>query len=141
MRIYEPRLLSLLDDEGNGLEIFFERPYLSAHSISPNGKKSVFANLNAMQLFEFRERKWYFVAISYSSSRIMHSELKVYVDGVLKQKGPIKVPPALTPYTNCRIGTNAEIQSSTYAIYRENPFYGQMGGLCICNRFKLRHFL
>lgn len=61
----------------------------------------------------------------------MQSEVKVFIDGVLKKKSSLKIPQAQTKFSHCRIGSNAEIQSSTHALYRENPFYGQMGAVCI----------
>lgn len=71
------------------------------------------------------------MAVSFSNSRIMQSEVRVFVDGGLKQKASLKLPQLQTPFSYCRIGTNAEIQSATHTLYRENPFYGQMGAVCI----------
>lgn len=52
---YEPRLLSLLTDEGYGVEVYFARQHLHVHVISSSGKKSAFTNQN---MFEFRERRY-----------------------------------------------------------------------------------
>eukprot|EP00026_Physarum_polycephalum_P000200 Phypoly_transcript_00200.p1 GENE.Phypoly_transcript_00200~~Phypoly_transcript_00200.p1 ORF type:complete len:1988 (-),score=255.41 Phypoly_transcript_00200:62-5914(-) len=123
---YEPRLLSLLTDEGYGLEVYFEGGVIAIHSISSSGKKPAFTSQPTR---EFKERIWYFVAVSYSNSRIMQSEVKVFIDGVMRKKSSLKLPQVQSSFSHCRIGTNAEMQSAAHTIYRENPFYGQMGAV------------
>jgi hypothetical protein len=61
----------------------------------------------------------------------MQSEVKVFIDGVMRKKSSLKLPQVQSSFSHCRIGTNAEIQSAAHTMYRENPFYGQMGAVCI----------
>lgn len=55
----------------------------------------------------------------------MQSELKLYVDGVLKQKAIFKYPPITEPLKSARIGTNADAARATPG----HLFWGQMGAL------------
>lgn len=106
---------SFLDNAGCGLEIFFTQNVLVVHTIFYNGRKT---QVNKLFLptkqvkpftdFLFEEKTWYFLSISHSRARLGQSEVKVFVDGVLRGKSALKYPPATSvsrsraPKLKCR---------------------------------------
>ena len=93
--------------------------------------------------FQFPEKQWLFVCITHTKARLGQSEIRLYVNSDLKGKAPLKYPSASnvrieTLYiddlfsqfqlSQSRIGNNAELQTPNHRLYRETPFFGQMGG-------------
>eukprot|EP00002_Diphylleia_rotans_P030155 TRINITY_DN6182_c0_g1_i1.p1 TRINITY_DN6182_c0_g1~~TRINITY_DN6182_c0_g1_i1.p1 ORF type:complete len:2503 (+),score=418.74 TRINITY_DN6182_c0_g1_i1:67-7575(+) len=86
--IYRPTLLSLLDSEGHGLEIFFEGSSLCV-SASHQKKTHKYHFQHT-----FNQKTWNFIAITHSSSKIPFAsdEVKLYVNDEPPIKGYCKFP-------------------------------------------------
>ncbi len=85
-----PRLWSFLSRDGNGVELFFSARVLHLCLIQAGDKKSF-----ALTEFLFEESTWYFVALTLSNQSkisLRESEIRLYVDGVPKQKTNFKYP-------------------------------------------------
>ncbi|KAJ5067924.1 beach domain-containing protein lvsc [Anaeramoeba ignava] len=77
-------------------------------------------------------KKWIFISVVHSSSKnSLGQECKVYIDGKLIGKLPMKFPTFNSELTHNRIGSNFAIPKS--GILRENHFYGQMGAIYFFN--------
>ena len=134
---FQPRIFSFLDKEGFGIELYFApklmgnkqlHHVLALYIASPGGKKSSLM----LEEYSFEPRRWYYIVVTHNSqSRVLwhQSEVRLYVDGAMVQKVPHKYPQLLQPLNCVRIGTNCKITSSTLQLYRESPFYGQMGDI------------
>jgi Neurobeachin/BDCP, DUF4704 alpha solenoid region/Neurobeachin alpha solenoid region/Concanavalin A-like lectin/glucanases superfamily len=138
---FEPRLFSFLSASGQGLEAFFAEDVvqvrgrittqttLRLRTMHPNSKQYAVA----FDEVRFVPKRWYFVAITHANhSRhpFKDSEVRLYVDGKLAQKAYLKYCPFVAPITLARIGSNAEVHTgSGFRLYREAPFYGQMGSM------------
>eukprot|EP01119_Soliformovum_irregulare_P006368 TRINITY_DN1829_c0_g1_i4.p1 TRINITY_DN1829_c0_g1~~TRINITY_DN1829_c0_g1_i4.p1 ORF type:complete len:2863 (-),score=933.99 TRINITY_DN1829_c0_g1_i4:39-8627(-) len=124
---YQPRIYSFLNKDGYGVEALFYGNQLAVESIFPNGKRySVTFNE-----FLFEDQRWYHVAMSHSKHMLSQHEVRLFVDGVARQKGLLKYPNFDYVIDSGRIGTNVEIQAGTQRIYRENSFFGQMGAIYV----------
>jgi hypothetical protein len=126
---FEPRLLSFLNDEGHGIEAYFSETFgrvqLIYEIVAPGGKRY----LAEMGDYEPQEKTWFFFAITHNNSTLFtQSELKVYINGRMRQKANLKYV-QFPQLTLCRIGSNAEVQGTSRKLYRETPFYGQVGVL------------
>jgi len=121
---------SFLDENGYGMEAFFKNRQLHFQTIvqGRNGERKAFS------AFTFEERTWYFVAITYSVTRILGrvADVKLYVDCQLKGKETVR-PVTFQNLVHCRIGSNADVlgKDASEPIMRENSFHGQMGEITI----------
>jgi hypothetical protein len=126
-----------LDKEGFGIELYFA-PKLMAnkqlchvlvlYQASQGGKKASIW----FEEYPFESKRWYYIVVTHNSqSRVLwhQSEVRLYVNGILIQKVPQKYPQLIQPLNCVRIGTNSKINSSTLQLYRESPFYGQLGDI------------
>ena len=115
---WSPRLLSLRDDHGRGLELVFVREraasggrasdpngmaslHLRTLGASPGGASAVVAGSSfaAVQTLEFKHTfktgRWYHVAIAHEGSRMFaKSHATLYVDGKVQHSGALKYPAA-----------------------------------------------
>eukprot|EP01080_Neovahlkampfia_damariscottae_P008372 gene8372-197_t len=111
-----PRLFCFLNSNHHGFEAFFEPPYLVACLYSPNGSvtKIPFD-------FQFQMKTWYHVILTHYPGRSLFTktELKMYIDGKLKQKIAIKYPES-KDYNFSTIGVGQ---------YQQNAFHGQIGSI------------
>eukprot|EP01133_Synstelium_polycarpum_P008387 gene8387-9862_t len=123
---YKPRLFSFLSEAGVGIEALFAYSQAQVHVVGPGiPSKPVLPTLTPLD-----ERKWYFVCIVYTTSLFSSSDVRLYIDGQIRAKAPLKIPTATGAMTNFRIGNNA-IVPSIRGLERSNPLYGQMGALNI----------
>ncbi|KAI9209022.1 uncharacterized protein BJ171DRAFT_437728 [Polychytrium aggregatum] len=100
----EPRIFSILNTHGNGVEIFVRDKalYLSL-------KRGAVHTVIAIPDVKIITQKWYFVAISHASPKLLwtsQTDLVLLVNGVVRLK--IKVDfPDVDSYSMCRIGASA----------------------------------
>ena len=131
---WSPRLLSLRDDQGRGVELVFvrERPaerrssdpngganlHLRTLGASPGGAAAIASNSSfaAVQTLEFKHTfktgRWYHVALAHEGSRLFaKSHATLYVDGKPQSSGQIKFPTS-ERLTRGFIGTNYAVAAS-----------------------------
>lgn len=145
---YQPRLFSFLDDEGAGMELFFQNGQLAFQciaplagvsadsSVSPSAQGSIPTPLSQrterkiFTSFIFKPKVWYCIAVSFNiQSRLIGriGELKLYVDGKLVAKDILKQPIIFSNLTKCVIGSNALVHTPESAsMYRVSSLFGQM---------------
>jgi hypothetical protein len=90
LRSYNPRLWSFVANDGNGVELYFMGRSLVLSSGPLSSRKSC-----TLTDFTFEEGRWYFLALTFSNHTklsLSNDELKLYVDGVVKQKATAKYP-------------------------------------------------
>ena len=125
--VWSPRLLSLRDEQGRGIEIIFVRERLTGRVAKPNasaclhlrtlgsspaGAASVaagssFAAVHALEFkHTFKTGRWYHIGIAHEASRLFaKSHATLYVDGKAQDSGSIKFPTS-ERLTCCFLGTN-----------------------------------
>ena len=128
-----PRLFSFLDAEGHGMEVYFTQSFgiaqLVVAVVLPSGKEFVH-ELNDVPV---KEKQWFHLVVTHHNNPRpwAKSDFKVYLDGKLEAKVALSFPVFKDMVELSRIGTNAEIQSASRRLYRETPFYGQMGAIFV----------
>jgi hypothetical protein len=142
---YQPRLFSFLDDEGAGMEVFFQNGHLVFQNIAPPSGASAdgavapspvpipLAQRTERKVFSsfiFKPKVWYCIAVSFNiQSRLIGriGEVKLYVDGKLISKDILKQPIVFANLTHCRIGSNALVHTpEVSSMLRVNSLFGQM---------------
>jgi hypothetical protein len=111
-----PRLFSILNSQNHGFEAYFEPPILVACLYSPNGlvTKTKFE-------FQFQVKTWYHIVITHYPGKSLFSknELKLYIDGKLRQKFQMKYSDSKS-YDFITIGVGQD---------QLNAFHGQIGSI------------
>eukprot|EP00002_Diphylleia_rotans_P030306 TRINITY_DN6216_c0_g1_i2.p1 TRINITY_DN6216_c0_g1~~TRINITY_DN6216_c0_g1_i2.p1 ORF type:complete len:2958 (-),score=456.23 TRINITY_DN6216_c0_g1_i2:383-9256(-) len=102
-QIKRPTILSLLDENGYGLELYFDGPNLCVAACNPKKTyKYVFQH-------QFLPRKWNFIAITHSTSKIPFSndEVKLYINDDPPIRGSCRFPHLKNPLTKSCIGSRS----------------------------------
>ena len=129
-----PRIISFLDQEGYGLELYlcrgvknFSSNYFLEISLSNTSNKSSIYRFSS-QGFELH--KWYFITISHSSQnklRLKESELALYINGNFKEKASIRFPQFPNILNRVCIGSNFIVQGTGKRLPNCHYFHGQLG--------------
>eukprot|EP01064_Diplonema_japonicum_P037364 TRINITY_DN8719_c0_g2_i1.p1 TRINITY_DN8719_c0_g2~~TRINITY_DN8719_c0_g2_i1.p1 ORF type:complete len:3517 (+),score=722.39 TRINITY_DN8719_c0_g2_i1:99-10649(+) len=117
---YKPHLYSFQTEDGSDLLAFFEMDRL-CFTVQHHGENPSTAVIDTVA---FMPKRWYHLYVSHSCGKriISRAEVKVYVDGVEKWRGPLKYPRNNVLYTSC-IGTNMKGYRQETLL---NNFYGQV---------------
>ncbi|KAF0852430.1 conserved mitochondrial BEACH domain-containing protein [Andalucia godoyi] len=108
-----------------GIEALFDSSFLIVRNFS--GGRMISEKIFK---YPFLEKQWYFVVISHSISKglsFSKSEIKLYVNGRMEERFPLKFPKVSREFSQCRIACNSLVDSMK--LYRENPLWGQMGNI------------
>lgn len=126
-----PRLFSFLSADNQGLEAYFHGQFLVVESASSKGKK---ASLHFT--YSFNPRQWYFVGLEHSYRQSIlgktESEVKLYVDGCLRDSRSFEFPRVSKPLAFCCIGTNPPAtMAGLQRRRRQCPLFAEMGPVYI----------
>lgn len=129
--VHMPRLFSFLSAENQGLEAYFHGQFLVVESASAKGKK---ASLHFT--YSFKPRHWYFVGLEHSHRQSIlgktESEVRLYVDGHLRDSRPFEFPRVSKPLAFCCIGTNPPpTMAGLQRRRRQCPLFAEMGPVYI----------
>ena len=80
--------------------------------------------------YSFAARRWYFVCVTHAASmtRLLPTEVKLYVDGALAHADKLRYPRMGEPMTQCSFGACARVLG-TPSVDSPSPFYGQAEGM------------
>lgn len=70
------------------MEAFFDNSYLTIEVITQTGKRSAITFLEV----PLEERTWYHMIVTHGKSVLGGSEVKLYLNGRLRQKGSLRYP-------------------------------------------------
>lgn len=117
---YQPRLLSLLNSEGKGIEYLFSNQLLQV-VLHLGGKQ------HTQVLHTFDEQKWYFVTIVHNCAKSLsfsRSEIRLYVNYKQAVKTPFKYPNVGKPLNKSALGTNCIVNT---VAKKHHSLNGQIG--------------
>eukprot|EP00002_Diphylleia_rotans_P023924 TRINITY_DN4715_c0_g1_i2.p1 TRINITY_DN4715_c0_g1~~TRINITY_DN4715_c0_g1_i2.p1 ORF type:complete len:2872 (-),score=521.03 TRINITY_DN4715_c0_g1_i2:1126-9741(-) len=127
---YEPRILSFLNDSGQGIEIFFKNNgFLYMWVSTKTNYQMVCLTPDVASII--KPNTWTCLHIVHTNTRSLFSgsEVSVYVNGALIQTISCKYPYHDSPLNHCYLGSNALIHSPGFQRYRANSLFGQMSVL------------
>eukprot|EP00002_Diphylleia_rotans_P036220 TRINITY_DN7961_c0_g2_i1.p1 TRINITY_DN7961_c0_g2~~TRINITY_DN7961_c0_g2_i1.p1 ORF type:complete len:3076 (+),score=468.11 TRINITY_DN7961_c0_g2_i1:50-9277(+) len=137
---YEPRLLSFLNDQGQGVELFFRMGQLHLWIGGKNDygvlvlENANLAKKSAVELLGYmpiQENRWHCIQVTHSASKspFSQSEVRLYIDGALHFASPFKYPTFTSPLTKCYVGCNHKIDSKNFFRLRHNSLFGQIASI------------
>ncbi|KAJ5066344.1 beach domain-containing protein lvsc [Anaeramoeba ignava] len=130
---YQPRIFSFLTEKGHGIELFFDPNDKDPNDKTANIVIKIATQIGEVFLHKFEEeiesKKWIFLALTQTPEK--KSKIKLYIDGFCVSSIDAKSPIFQDYLSKNKIGSNYLIVSPKVdlCIYRENPFFGQMGAI------------
>ena len=109
---YRPCIYSFLNNEGFGVEVFFLQNTLIAQTRQGKSSSKSFVRLN----FVFKEKIWYFLAITHVYHFFTTSEITLFVDGKQVDSQQLVYPKFDKAPEFCFIGTNSIASNSTLSL-------------------------
>ncbi|XXG77782.1 hypothetical protein AAC387_Pa08g1869 [Persea americana] len=128
---YMPRLFSFLSADNQGIEAYFQAPFLVIECSSVKGKKICWH-----LTYLFKPHCWYFVGIEHTCKQSLlgkaESELRLYIDGNLCETHPFEFPRISKPLSFCCIGTNPPpTLAGLQRCQHQCPLFAEMGPIYI----------
>eukprot|EP00268_Persea_americana_P028192 TRINITY_DN27418_c1_g1_i5.p1 TRINITY_DN27418_c1_g1~~TRINITY_DN27418_c1_g1_i5.p1 ORF type:complete len:1215 (+),score=249.75 TRINITY_DN27418_c1_g1_i5:146-3790(+) len=128
---FMPRLFSLMSVDNQGVEAYFQPPFLVVECGNVKGKKVC---LQFSHMFE--PHCWYFVGIEHTCKHSLlgkaESELRLYIDGKLYETHLFEFPRISKPLSFCCIATNPPLTLAGSQRRRHHcPLFAEMGPIYI----------
>lgn len=119
-----PRLFSFVSSDNQGIEAYFHAQFLVLESGSGKGRKGQ----SVYFTHAFKPQCWYFIALEHTSN----GEIRLYIDGRLKEAHSFELPRITKPLSFFCIGTNPPpTLAGLHQSSRQCPLFGEMGPIYI----------